>query len=470
MPQILLATESSISRSPQLSNARLLNFFTERQGPEAKGQAPLFSAPGIASKATVGTGPHRGSWNFNGVAYYVSGPSLYTVDQSGVVRLLGTGIGGGNFVSMSDNGVQLCIVNGAQGWIYNVQSDAFTLITSPAFYPANTVTFMDGYFIFDRVGTNEFFLSALYDGLTYNGLDFASAEGQPGFLIATVQNLQLLFLICSAHIELWYDAGSADFPFQRYAGGIINYGCVSPYTICKQDGAVFFLGADKIFYRLQANVPVRVSTHAIEHLIEESAEITTAFCSTWTIEGHKMVSLTLPASQVTVCFDISTGKWHDRNSVDGNFNDLGAWRANTALSAYDQTFFGDALSGEIGQLDWTIYTEFGNPMVGEIQSANQQNDRHRVYCSRFELDMQVGVGLTTGQGSDPQVMLSRSKDGGMTYSQQQTPRSIGRQGEYTQRLRWLAQGQGRQLSWKLRVTDPVPRTIIAAYADLTEGV
>lgn len=470
MPQILLSLEYNISRARQLGNARLLNFFTEKQPPESKGQAPLFGAPGTTTVATVGTGPHRGSWNFNGVAYYVSGDSLYTVDQSNGVRLLGGGIAGVGSVSMSDNGVQLCIVNGVNGWIFDSNSDAFTLITSPAFYPASTVMFMDGYFIFDRLGTNEYFLSALYDGLTYNGLDFASAEGQPGFVVATTQNLQLLFIFCSAHIELWYDAGAADFPFQRYAGGIINFGCISPYTIVKQDGAIFFLGADHVFYRLQANVPIRISTHAIEHLIEDASEITTAFCSTWTIEGHKMVNLTLPSAGVSVCYDISTGKWHERSSVDANFNPLGPWRVNTALAVYDNVYFGDALSGMLGELDWGVYTEYGNPMVGLIQTANQQSDRKRVFCSRFELDVQAGVGLVTGQGSDPQIMLERSIDGGMTWSTQQKWRSMGRIGEYLTRLRWLAQGQGRQLMWRLTCTDPVQRVIIAAYADLQVGM
>ena len=470
MAGIILASETNVSRSAQLSNTILQNFFVERQNPEAKGQAPLFSAPGIDVGITIGGGPVRGSWNFNGVAYYVSGDELWRVDAAYGTILIGAGIAGTGTVGMSDNGTQLCIVNGQTGWIYNAVTGVYQQITAAAFYPAATVTFMDGYFIFDRLGTNEFFLSALYDGLTYNGLDFGTAEGQPGFVTATVQNLQLLFIFASAHIELWYDSGAANFPFERYAGGIINYGCVSPQTIVKQDGAVFFLGADHVFYRLQANVPIRISTHAIEHMIEEAPDITTAFCFTYTIEGHKMVALCVPSANFTVEFDISTGKWHTRNSVDSGFNDLGRWRANTAIAVYDNVYFGDAFSGQIGMLDWTTYTEFGNPIVGIVQTLNQHHDRKRTYCSRFELDMQVGVGLGNGQGSDPQVMLQRSKDGGMTWSKGQMWRSMGKEGEYTKRLRWLAQGQGRQLMWRLVITDPVPRTIIAAYADLTAGI
>ncbi len=467
--EILLAIESAVSRSPQLSNERLLNFFSERQPQEAKGQAPLFSAPGIGSTITVGEGPHRGSWLFNGLSYYVSGTGLYSVDTFGNVVLCGMGILGKNPVGMSDNGKQLCIVNGVNGWIYTA-TNGLVQITSYAFYPAYTVTFMDGYFIFDRAGTNEWFLSALYDGTTYNGLDFASAEGRPGFLIGTAQNLQLLFLFCSQHIEIWYDAGAEAFPFQRYAGGILNYGCVSPYTICEQDGALFFLGADKVFYRLQANVPIRVSTHPIETIIEQDGSIETAFCLAWTWEGHKMVALTFPNSGKTVCYDISTGRWHDRNSVDANFNDLGTWRPGSVLSAYDQVYFGDRLSGNLGILDWGTYTEYGNPMVGEILSIHIHKERLRTFVGRLELDVEAGVGAVTGQGSDPQIMLSRSLDGGRTWTQPTENRSMGKIGEYTKRMRWMNQGQGRQMQFKLRVTDPVPRTIIAAAGDISFGM
>jgi hypothetical protein len=467
--ELVLATEYALSRSPQLAAARLLNFFVERQPPEAKGQAPLIGAPGILTLATLAASPHRGAWNFNGQAYFVAGQSLWRYPQGGTPVSVATGISGTGRVGMSDNGTQLCIVNGVNGWIYTV-AGGLVQITAAAFYPARTVTFMDGYFVFEAVGTNEWFLSALYDGTTYNGLDFASAEGQPGFVTATIQNLQLLFIFATRHIEIWYDAGTADFPFQRYAGGILNYGCVSPYSIVKQDGAIFFLGADKVFYRLQANVPIRVSTHAIETAIDNAPSITDAFATTWTWQGHKFVSLTLPSAAQTFCFDISTGKWHERNSVDASFNDLGAWRPATVLEIYDIILFGDGLSGAIGQLDWSAYTEYGCPMMGLIDSANIKEERKRIFCSRLELEVQAGVGAANPPSNDPQIELQRSVDGGMTFGKTMLGRSMGQTGAYLTRLRWMRQGQGRQIMFRLTVTDPVPRTIIGASIDVSVGI
>lgn len=475
MPDILLAIETNRSRAPQLSNETVLNFLVERQPAEAKSQSPLFGCPGIADwlqAARDGPGPTqpcRGLWRWQNIAWGVFGDELWRLDATGVPVLSGSGIGGTNPVGISDNGIQMVFVNGAKGWTYD-STAGLELITSPNFYPAKTVTFMDGYFIFDRLGTNEFFLSDLYDGRTYSGLDFATAEGEPGLMTATAQNLQLLFLFTSTHIELWYDAGSASFPFQRYAGGIINYGCIAPYSIVKTDGALFFMGVDKVYYRLQANQPIRISTHAIEHMIaqEEFPEHAEAF--TFTIEGHKLIFLTLPSLDETLCYDISTGKWHDRDSVDALFNSLGRYRGRFALEIYNSILIGDVFDGRVGKVRWDAYTEYGLPMRGRIDTINQHHDRKNIFCSCFELDVQAGVGLDNGQGSDPMVMVRRTIDGGMTYGMAQPWRSMGRVGEYTKRLRWKRQGRGREMAWRIEITDPVPRTIIQGLADIRVGV
>ena len=476
MPPILFAVESAQSRSLPLSAQRLVNLFTEKQPQEAKSPVPLFYAPGLSAFSNSGNGPVRGYVIMQNVLYAVSGQTLYQIDSAGVATQLGTGIGGTAPVSMSCNGNQICVVNGAGGWIYDLTANnstftqGFQQITSTSFYPANTVIFFDGYFVFDRIGTNEYFLSALYDGTSFNGLDFASAEASPGYVTGTFQNLQLLFVFCQDHIELWYDAGAANFPFQRYTGGVINYGCISPQSIIGQDGAVFFLGADKVFYRLQSNYPIRMSTHPMEHIIAQDPDITQAFCFTYVVEGHKMVVLTLPASNRTLEFDISTQKWHERESWDAGNNSLGRWRGNCAVEIYNNIYIGDAFNGNTNKLDWTVYTELGNTIRGLAFSAPLHQDRKRIFLSRFELDVQTGVGLTSGQGSNPQIMLSWSKDGGVTFVPLQMWRSMGKVGEYLTRLRWLRMGQARQFVFSLSVTDPVPRVIISAHADIAVGM
>lgn len=467
--QVQFATESAESRSLPLSAQRVINLFTEKQQQGAKSPTPLFGVPGLTSFVTCGTGPIRGLWVMQGILYAVSGAELYSITRGAVVTLLGGGIGGTGNVSMSDNGVQLGIVNGQQGYIYTLATNLFVQIASDGFNPADTIFFFDGYFVLNHSGTNQFFISALYDGTSYDPLDFASAEASPDFVVACVQNLQLLFIICVDHIELWYDAGTEDFPFQRFAGGVINYGCNAPASVILQDGAIFFLGTDKVFYRLQGNVPYRISTHPIEHILAQDPDLTTASCMTYTIEGHKMVALTLPNSARTLEYDISTGLWHERESTIKNVS-IGRWRGNCSAQAYGQTYIGDAVTGDVSLLDWDVYTELGNQIIGTAYSIPYHEDRKRVFIPRFELDVESGVGLAAGQGSDPQIFLQWSKDGARTFSDTQPWRSMGKIGEYQKRLRWLRLGQSRQWIFKISMSDPVRRTIIAANMDIEVGM
>jgi hypothetical protein len=75
----------------------------------------------------------------------------------------------------------------------------------------------------------------------------------------------------------------------------------------------------------------------------------------------------------------------------------------------------------------------------------------------------------TPQGANPTIWLSQSFDGARTYSTLVKPRSIGRQGEYQQRVRWLKLGQARTRVLKLEITDPVRRNIVGFYLDTEEG-
>lgn len=479
MPELVFATQSYQSPTTQLSAMRAVNCFIERQPQGAKSQTPLFGAPGLLPWATLPTGPVRGLWNFNGVLYAVGGNRLYRINSSGGYKILSRGqglgpgansIGGSQVVSMSDNGTQLCVVNGVDGWIVD-QSDNFSSIVDPSFYSASTVLYFDGYFVFDRRGTNQFFVSPLDTGLPpYNGLAFASANSKPGILLATKENLQLLFLFCHNHIEMWYDAGTADFPFQRYSGGVIERGLVSPYALVQQDDALFFLGVDRVFYRLQGNTAIRVSTHAIEAAWTSYGSIGDANCFTYTINGHKQVVVTFPSVPATWVYDISTQLWHERISWDENNNSLGRWRANCACEIYDKVLIGDAFTGDISILSWNTPTELGNTVQMLTHSTTISDDKFRVFIGRLELDMQAGYGTASGQGSRPGVLLRWSKDGGVTWSRQQKYRSLGQIGRYLQRLRWLTLGQAYQWTFELIVTDPVPRTLIATHLDTERGM
>jgi hypothetical protein len=59
----------------------------------------------------------------------------------------------------------------------------------------------------------------------------------------------------------------------------------------------------------------------------------------------------------------------------------------------------------------------------------------RVRHKSLQIDFETGVGVYTGQGSDPQAMLRWSDDGGRTWSNTHT-KTIGAIGNYKTRVKF----------------------------------
>ena len=192
-------------------------------------------------------------------------------------------------------------------------------ITAPAFQAANTVVYFDDYFIFSATGTNQFFLSSIGDGTQYNGLDFASAQANPDTVQAVINYHEQLLVFGGYSVEVWYDSGSANFPFSRYDGAYIQRGAASPLAIVQEDNTVFWLGEDGIFYRLNGYSPQRVSTFGTEQEWAQYVTITDATAFVVTVEGHKFIFLTFLAGNKTWCYDIASGVdtplWYERESL-----------------------------------------------------------------------------------------------------------------------------------------------------------
>lgn len=465
---IQFATNTYASPSAPLSAQRAVNCFAEAQPKDAKSPVVLYGSPGIVEFASCGSGPVRGMHMMGGVLYVVSGRRLYSVSSLGVATDIGGDISGHDLVSMDDNGSELVIVNGSSGYLYS-STLGFILISDSDFNQANTVTFFDQRFVFDWKDTNKIFASDALAGSSYTATSFASAETRPDNVRAVVLNKQVL-LVCGAQsIEPWQDVGAANFPFERVPGAVIERGIISPHAICKGDNSVFLMGDDKIFYRLDGLSLTRISTFALEHEWEAHLDFTEIFCFSYTWLGHKFVIATFPFSGRTFAYDIATGLWHERESWDQNNRSIGRWRINCHCAAYNYELMGDSLSGKIGRLHHHTNTEFGNIIRMLAVSPPIHADRKRVFIPRFEMDIESGVGEATGQGEDPQVMLRYSKDGGQTWSDRQLWRTMGREGAYKTRMRWLNLGGAREWVFEVSISDPVRRNIIAAHADVTVG-
>ncbi|MGI9451050.1 MAG: packaged DNA stabilization protein [Geminicoccaceae bacterium] len=439
-----------------------INYFAQETPPDEKTPVLLLPRPGLPLFANVGTGPIRGEHTVKGQAFVVSGTNLYSVDANGNSQDLGAIVGDG-VVRMDDNGTELAIASGEKGYIF----DGLTLelISDPDFPGAIDVAYLDGYFVWLKPRSAEFFISALRDGKSYDPLDFATAEADPDDNLSLIVDNRFLWIFANNTIELWFNSGASDFPLERVAGGVIQRGLVAAESPARLDNSVFWLGTGEdggfVVYRNSGVTPLRVSTHPIERAIESYDNVTEAIGLSFTLGGHSFYSLTFPGIATWV-YDANTQLWSQWDSRSDKNASIKQWRAIRHTFAYNKHLVGDFENGNIYTLDLDMGTDNNETIVRRMTTPVIHNDREDLTMDRFELDIRRGVGLTEGQGSDPQAILRFSDDNGNTWSNDKT-RSFGKRGDYEERVTWNRLGQFKERIVEISISDPVPTVIKTGY-------
>lgn len=460
---------SYVVRSPNAADARMINLFPEIIPEAGKEPAYLMRAPGLRKLATLGFGPVRGLWQFNGRAFAVSGNKLYEVHPDWTFTERGTLLTSSGPVSMSDNGTQLMIVDNPNGYIFNATTNLFTKITDPDFPGAVTVGYLDGYFVFNQPNSQLLWVSALLDGTSIDALEFASAEGSPDNLVGLIVDHREVWLFGTNSVEVWYDAGLTDFPLQRIQGAFNEIGCAAAYSIAKMDNGLFWLGSDArgngMVYRANGYTGQRISTHAVEWEIQQYGNISDAIGYTYQQDGHSFYVLTFPSAGKTWVYDVATQAWHERAGWhNGAFT---RHRSNCQMNFNNEIVVGDFENGNIYAFDMEVYADDTRPQKW-LRSwralPTGQNNLKRTTHHTLQLDCETGVGLNAGQGSDPAVMLRWSDDGGHTWSNEHWA-PLGKIGVYQQRVFWRRLGMTLKLRdrvYEVSGTDPVKIAIMGA--------
>lgn len=211
-----------------------------------------------------------------------------------------------------DNGLPSRVSKGAAIIVPSVNLAA---ITAEAFQPASTVQYFDGYFVFDAAGTRQFFISELNDGTQYSGLDTAIATGSSFDVMAVRIYHEQLLIFTTGSIEVWWNTGNANFPFQRYDAAYVERGLGNPHAIAAEDNTLFWIGDDGICYKLDGFSPVRISTFAMEFAWSQyPRKWRDASMFVLIIEGHKFLYCTFESGEATWAYDISTQLWAQRVS------------------------------------------------------------------------------------------------------------------------------------------------------------
>jgi hypothetical protein len=83
--------------------------------------------------------------------------------------------------------------------------------------------------------------------------------------------------------------------------------------------------------------------------------------------------------------------------------------------------------------------------------------------------MEVGSGLVSGQGSDPQAILRVSRDGGQSWSNS-VMAAIGKIGDFLTRVKWTKLGSARDWTFEITISEPIKIAIVGVNVRSSSGV
>lgn len=453
--RIDLYTQQGKSNSPNANSQRTVNF-TPMVDPGSKSVKYLLGSPGLTLVATLATSECRGLRQFRNVGYAVYGNKFYSISSGFVVTERGTLTSSTGPVTISGNGLQVCVCDDPNLYVYDVATTTFAAVTDPDFPGASAVDYMDNFGLFTQPNSQVLWVTGLADFTSVDALDFASAEASPDYLIRPFVDGSTAYLFGQDSIEPWYNSGAADFPLTRISGGTVDRGLGAKFSVAAEDNAVFFLGDDGIVYRLSGSQLSKISTPQVDYAVSQMADFSDARGWTYSLGETKFYVLTFPTAAQTWLYDFATQLWHERESYL-----LGRWRAEWSMQLGGRIVVGDYSSGKLYYIDPNSYTEDGETIVSTHVFPNIHSEQ-RIPHNHFEVDIQAGVGLNSGQGSDPIMLLSWSDDGGHTWSNE-IDMKMGKIGEYKRRCEARRLGSSLDRRYKISVSDPVKRVIHGAY-------
>jgi len=341
--------------------------------------------------------------------------------------------------------------------------------TDGAFTGGTNVDVVDNYFVYNRPDTQQFGCSNVLSPIS-GSTNFSSKDGAPDDLVTLIVDHREIYLLGETSSEVWVDQGTSPFPFNRIPGTSTQHGIVSAFSVSRLGNSFAYLSKNNRgtaqIVQMNGYVPQRISTHAVENSLTNQT-ITDAIAWTYQLEGHEVYVISFPTLQLTWCYDIATQMWH-KWLYTNNLGQYERCRGNCSAVFQGYVLVGDYSNGKIYKLERNIYTDDGQHVKRLRRAPHLTVDLQRQYFEELQLQFQPGVGLSTGQGQDPQAMLRWSSDGGSTWSSEHWT-TIGKIGKYTNRAIWRRLGTARDRIFEVSVSDPVKAVIVSANLKMTAG-
>ena len=488
MPDFGFVGASYTTRSIYQDDQECINFYPEidpTKQPGERGIVALYPTPGLVTEIQLPTVAEvRGMRALSGLqfAIVVCGNKVYLLTENLTYTEVGTLTTNSGPVSISDNqmttqGLTAYIVDGVNRYYYAVASNTFVQLppSDGPWQGASVTDVVDGYIVYNEPNTQNWSSTDLDSPLSAQAW-YGTKNGSPDNIVSLIVDHRQVDLLGEVTTEVWVDVGSQitgllTFPFQRVSGTSSQNGCGAAFSVARFGDSFMFLARDTLGTAtigiMQGYEYKRLSTHAVENSLV-GVNVTDARAWTYQVEGHEFYVITFPNADLTWVYDLATQQWHKWLYWDTPTATYQRHRANCGIAFANKNLVGDWENGKIYSLDFDQYTDAGNHIRRLRRAPHITTDLQRQYFEEFQIQFQPGVGLTTGQGENPQAMLRWSNDGGSTWSNEHWV-SIGRQGAYQNRAIWRRLGWSRDRIFEVAVSDPVKAVIVSANLKASAG-
>jgi hypothetical protein len=461
------------SRSTSVDAETLINWYVHIVGMQsATAKTALWPTPGLNPLAVAPTQPGRGLYAYADKLFSVYGNTLYDVSKDFVFTARGTMVDDGTPCTLAgngDGGGEVMVTSGNNAYMLNLDTNALTLARANSFMGG----MIDGFFLVLDITTSTLAISAHLDGTTWDGTQIFQRDISPDPWKAMKVASGKAWMFGQELTDVFYNAGTSPFPFAPTPGGGLPYGIEAPYSAAEYNGQMMWLGRSQF----GARVVVRASSYTSADIISDAA-LNYALSTYTTVDdgeafiyqelGTTFYCLTLPTQNVTWCYH-DGGGWHQRAYWNPAVAQYGFWRPRSYAQAFGKHLVQDRTSGTLFEMSSAFpFDADGAYIVRERIAPTLVQEQIPFIIDNFVLYAQPGLGLVSGQGSDPLVELSYSKDSGRTFGPTRR-RSAGKMGEFLMRMEWNRLGQFRQFTPRIRVSDPIPWLIYGASVNVPRG-
>lgn len=403
-------------------------------------------------------------------SYSLSGGNGYTVTTNQQTVTSGPQPGSGSGFSIDITAV------GAAFWlVYKLSGTDFDSAINEVVF-VRSATYLDGYVVISLSPNDQdpdrrtFYNSALNDPNIWSLLDFNVKESNPDPCMGVFAAYEILHVMGSQTTELWQNTGNGLDPFQRLpGGGVIDTGLVNPWTICKMDGTIIWLGFDArgqyTAWQLQGATPVRISNHAIENHWS-NFDVSGASIYSYVENGHVFAVFSFPIPDETWVYDSTIGPaigWHKRLSWDGAafHSDRGRYHGFTA----NMHCVGDPNNNNLYLQSLNFVDENCNCIRRIRICPHLVDEKKWHFYTRFRMHMLTGACPPT---LTPVCSLRISNDGGQTWGSY-LDRDMGLTGQYKKMVEWYHLGRARDRVFEWSCCEPMDIVLVEAYIESLPG-